>query len=90
MQVKVMVMSETADSYLGKRGQVNQQLLNCMDMSPAPQERLKQPIEYSLSDEEKTAHAGKLGDKFIILGIRELVPFGGRLRARGKIVEVCK
>jgi len=29
---------------------------------------------------------GKLQDKVIHLGIRELLPFGGRLRARGKIV----
>jgi hypothetical protein len=33
-------------------------------------------------------HAGKLQDKVINLGIRELLPFGGRLRARGKIVGV--
>jgi hypothetical protein len=47
---------------------------------------LAQPIEYALSEEEKPVHGGKLQDKLINLGIRELLPFGGRLRARGKIV----
>jgi hypothetical protein len=55
-----------------------------MDQSDG--ERLAQPVEYALSDEEKAVHAGKLQDKLINLGIRELLPFGGRLRARGKIV----
>jgi hypothetical protein len=85
MTVKVLVMSDRPDEYTGKKGLVKQQIITVMDVSDTG-ERLAQPIEYALSDEEKPGHAGKLQDKVINLGIRELIPFGGRLRARGKIV----
>ena len=41
---------------------------------------------YTLTDDEKAKYAGKLLDKHIVIGVRELVPFGGRLRARGAII----
>jgi hypothetical protein len=85
MTVKVLVMSDRSDEYTGKKGLVKQQIITVMDLSDTG-ERLAQPIEYALSDEEKPAHAGKLQDRVINLGIRELIPFGGRMRARGKIV----
>jgi hypothetical protein len=85
MTVKVLVMSDRSDEYTGKRGLVKQQIITVMDQSDTG-ERLGQPIEYALSDEEKPVHAGKLQDKVINLAIRELIPFGGRLRARGKII----
>lgn len=78
-------MSDRPDEYTGKKGLVKQQIVTVMDMSETG-ERLVQPIEYSMTDEEKAIHAGKLQDKVINLGIRELLPFGGRLRARGRIV----
>jgi hypothetical protein len=87
MVVRVLVMSDRPDEYTGKRGLVKQQIITVMDLSETG-ERLAQPIEYALSDEEKPVHAGKLQDKVINLGIRELLPFGGRLRARGKIVSL--
>ena len=87
MTVKALVMSDRADEYTGKRGVVKQQVITVMDKSETG-ERLGQPIEYALSDDEKAAHAGKLQDKHISLGIRELSVFGPKLRARGKIVEV--
>lgn len=87
MNVRVLVTADRPDSYTGKKGLVNQQIINCMDFCQEG-ERLVQPIEYALSEDEKPVHAGKLQDKFIVLGIRELLPFGGRLRARGKIVKV--
>ena len=85
MTVKVLVMSDRSDEYMGKKGMVKQQVLTVMDQSDTG-ERLAQPIEYAMSDEEKPVHAGKLQDRVINLGIRELIPFGGRMRARGKIV----
>ncbi len=85
MTTKALVMSDRSDEYTGKKGVVKQQIITVMDVSETG-ERLVQPIEYALSDEEKPVHAGKLQDKIINLGIRELIPFGGRLRARGKIV----
>ena len=87
MVVRVLVMSDRPDEYTGKRGLVKQQIITVMDQSETG-ERLAQPIEYALSDEEKPLHAGKLQDKVINLAIRELLPFGGRLRARGKIVSL--
>jgi len=84
MTIKALVMSDRSDEYTGKRGLVKQQIITVMDQSDG--ERLAQPIEYAMSDDEKNTHAGKLQDKLINLGIRELLPFGGRLRARGKIV----
>jgi len=85
MTVKVLVMSDRSDEYTGKKGLVKQQIITVMDQSDTG-ERLAQPIEYAMSDEEKPVHAGKLQDRVINLGIRELIPFGGRMRARGKIV----
>jgi hypothetical protein len=85
MTIKALVMSDRSDEYTGKKGLVKQQIITVMDLSETG-ERLAQPIEYAMSDEEKPGHAGKLQDKVINLGIRELIPFGGRLRARGKIV----
>src|SRR5579884_200186 len=84
MTIKALVMSDRSDEYTGKKGLGKQQIITVMDQSEG--ERLAQPIEYAMSDEEKSVHAGKLQDKLINLGIRELLPFGGRLRARGKIV----
>jgi hypothetical protein len=87
MTVKALVLSDRADEYTGKRGLVKQQIITVMDQSETG-ERLAQPIEYAMSDEEKGLHAGKLQDKVINLGIRELSIFGTKLRARGRIVGV--
>ena len=72
---------------MGKKGVVKQQVITVMDQSDTG-ERLGQPIEYAMSDEEKPLHAGKLQDKVINLGIRELMAFGNKMRARGRIVGV--
>jgi hypothetical protein len=88
MTIKALVQSERADEYTGKRGLVKQQIISVLDQSETG-ERLTQPIEYSLSDEEKATHAGKLQDKVINLGIRELTFFGNKLRARGRLVGLA-
>jgi hypothetical protein len=85
MTIKALVISDRSDEYTGKKGLVKQQIITVIDQSETG-ERLIQPIEYALSDEEKAVHAGKLQDKMINLGMRELIPFGGRLRSRGKLV----
>jgi hypothetical protein len=87
MTIKGLVLSDRPDSYTGKKGVVNQQILNVIDQEPGVN-RLAQPLEYALNDDEKLRYAGKLQDKTIQLGIREIVPFGGRLRVRGQIVSV--
>jgi hypothetical protein len=87
MTIRALVTSDRPDEYTGKKGLVKKQVITCMDMSEKG-DRLATPLEYSLSDEEKPLHAGKLQDKIIELGIREILPFGGRLRVRGRIVSV--
>jgi hypothetical protein len=87
MTITATVISERPDEYTGKKGLVKQHVCNVMDKEPG-QNRLVQPLEYTLSEDEKAKYAGKLQDKTIQLGIREIVPFGGRLRVRGSIVNV--
>lgn len=88
MTIKALVITEKPDSYTSKKGQqVNQQTLTVLDQEPGVN-RLSQPLEYALSEEEKAKWANKLQDKTIQLGIRELIAFGGRLRVRGAIVSV--
>jgi hypothetical protein len=87
MTLKALVLSDRPDEYTGKRGLVKQQVITVIDQEPGTN-RLTQPLEYSLSDEEKLKFAGKLQDKTLKLGVREIVPFGGRIRVRGQIIEV--
>jgi len=49
--------------------------------------RMTQVVEYPLTDEEKIKHAGKLRDKVVTVGIREMSVFGGRLRCRGELLD---
>ena len=86
MQLKVNVISDRADEYVGKKGLVKTQVITCQDVDPSGY-RLLMPFDYTLSENEKTKWAGKLQDKQIVIGVRELVPFGGRLRARGAIIN---
>ena len=87
MTIKALVLSDRPDEYTGKKGLVKQQVITVIDQE-AGVNRLTQPLECSLSEDEKLKYAGKLQDKIIRLGVREIVPFGGRLRVRGQIVEV--
>lgn len=85
MQLKVLVTSDRPDEYVGKRGLVKNQVITCQDVDPSGF-RLLVPFDYTMSEDEKVKYAGKLQDKYIVVGVRELTPFGGRLRARGAIV----
>jgi hypothetical protein len=85
VQLKVAVISDRPDEYIGKKGLVKSQIITCQDVDPSGY-RLLMAFDMTLSEDEKTKWAGKLLDKTIVVGIRELVPFGGRLRARGAIV----
>ena len=86
VQLKVTVTSERPDEYIGKKGLVKNQVITCQDVDPSGY-RLLMPFDYTLSEDEKAKYAGKLQDKTIVVGVRELMPFGGRLRARGAIVN---
>lgn len=85
MIVTVQVVSDRADEYFGKKGLVKQQVITCQDMDKSGY-RLLQSFDYTLTDVEKERFAGKLLDKIIQIGVRELTPFGGRFRARGSII----
>ncbi len=87
MQINVRVQVDRADEYVGKKGLVKNQVITCQDMDPSGV-RLVNTFDYTMTPEEKDKFAGKLLDKDVTLGIYELIPFGGRLRARGKIVNV--
>jgi hypothetical protein len=86
MQLRVSVVSDRPDEYIGKKGLVKQQVITCQDVDPSGY-RLLMPFDYSMNEDEKTKWAGKLQDKQIVIGVRELMPFGGRLRARGAIIS---
>lgn len=86
MKLTVNVISDRPDEYVGKKGLVKQQVITCQDVDPSGF-RLLMPFDYTLSEDEKAKYAGKLQDKQIVMGVRELVPFGGRLRARGAIIN---
>ena len=87
MQINVRVQVDRADEYVGKKGLVKNQVITCQDMDPSGL-RLVNTFDYTLNPDEKEKYAGKLLDRDVTLGIYELIPFGGRLRGRGKIVNV--
>ena len=87
MEMLASIMGDRAEEYTGKRGLVKQRILTVMDKSEKG-ERLLQPVEYAMSDEEKIAHPTTLQDKLGVFGFRELSAFGTKLRARGKLVSV--
>ena len=66
---------------------VTNQVITCQDVDPSGY-RLLMPFDYTMSEDEKPKYAGKLQDKQIVIGVREMTPFGGRIRARGAIIAV--
>jgi hypothetical protein len=86
MKLTVRITSDRPDEYIGKKGLVKNQVITCQDIDPSGY-RLLMPFDYTLSEDEKAKYAGKLMDKDIVIGVRELMPFGGRLRARGAIIS---
>lgn len=85
MKVRFQVINERTESFMGKRGKVENQMLSLLDLDePA----LLNTLDYPLSDEEKSKFSGKLVGKQIVLGITDAkTDFGGRLRLHGKILE---
>ena len=87
MQARVQIISERPESYMGKRGKVEQTVLACLDLDGAYP--FLNTFDYVLRDDELKQYAGKLVGKAILLAIVTLQPaFGGRLRATGKILSV--
>ena len=88
MTLKLNVIADRPNEYTGKKGLVKNQLLVLQDAEPGVN-RCQTQLEYEMSPDEKDKYAGKLQDKVIQLGVRELFPFGGRIRVRaGQILSV--
>jgi hypothetical protein len=87
MQVKAQVVNEREESFVGKRGKVEQHILSCLDLDT--NHPFLNTFDYLMSDEETKQHFGKLRGKTVNLGIINFEPaFGGRTRGRGKLVSV--
>jgi hypothetical protein len=81
------VISERTQSYVGKRGKVEETILACLDLDGT--HPFLNTFDYVLREEELGEYAGKLVGKAVHLGINAFQPaFGGRLRAAGKIISV--
>jgi hypothetical protein len=87
MIIKAMVLSEIPDEYTGKKGLVKSQVLNLLDAQQGVN-RLAQTMQYTLPEDEKLKYSGKLENKVIELGIRQISLFGAFVRVRGQIVSV--
>jgi hypothetical protein len=86
MIVKVQVVSERQDSYMGKRGKVEQTILACLDLTP--EGAMVNTFDYILTEEERARLQGTLQGKKLHLVLIDIGPvFGGRLRFRGSILE---
>ena len=79
-------ISERLDSFMGKRGQVNRQILSLLDLDDSP---FLNTLDYPLSEEEKTKYSGKLIGKRVSIAFTDAkTNFGGRLALAGRILEV--
>ena len=87
MRAITQVISERAESFTGKRGKVNQKVLALLDLDP--EHPFLNTFDYVLSEDEAEKFSGKVQGKKIELGIMNFEPaFGGRMRARGTVLEV--
>jgi len=88
MHIKIKVISDQPDSYQGKKGLVKTQMVVGQEVDGG-ENQLLQPVEYSMSEEEKPKFAGKLQGKTVTLAVRECSIFGIALRVRrGAILKV--
>jgi len=86
MRIIGQVISERTDSFNGKRGKVENQVISILDED---EDAMINTVDYPLSDEEKQKYSGKLVGKRVQLGVTDAkTDFGGRLRLRGKIREI--
>ena len=88
MKANAQVINERAESYVGKRGKVDQTILSLLDLDTV--HPFLNTFDYVMSEEEAKKHSGKIQGKRVELGVTNFEPaFGGRLRARGHIVTVA-
>ena len=86
MKLTGQVINERTDSFIGKRGKVENQVVSVLDQD---EHAMINTLDYALSEEEKSKHSGKLVGKRVQLAVTDAkTDFGGRLRLHGKILEV--
>ena len=86
MVFQCLVVAENANSYQGKKGFVTQQRLTLLDSEPSC--RFLNTFDYDMSDEEKNKFTGRIEGRTIKFGCMDMIPINGRLKARGRILEV--
>ena len=87
MQATAQVINERLDSYVGKRGKVEQHILACLDLDGT--HPFLNTFDYVLGEEEAKKHSGKIQGKKVQIGITAFEPaFGGRMRAKGQLLGV--
>jgi len=90
MRVKMQCLSEEPGGYNGANGPVKYQQLALLDISDPKESRMVNSIDFRILDEaDKEKYAGKVMDKTMIIDIKDIEIFNGRLKVKtGKIVEV--
>lgn len=79
-------ISERLNTFQGKRGPVNQQILSLLDLDEFA---FLNTLDYVLNEEEKTKYSGKLVGKRVSIAFTDAkTNFGGRLVLAGRILEV--
>ena len=79
-------ISERLDSFQGKRGVVNRQILSLLDLDDSP---FLNTVDYVFPEEEKIKYSGKLIGKRVSIAFTDAkTNFSGRLTLSGRILEV--
>lgn len=86
MMATMLVQSEATNSFVGKTGPRSVVRLSLFETKC--EVKYRQMLEYEMTPEEVTKWSGKLEGKMITIGISDLVAFGGRFGARGRILSV--
>ena len=86
MKALFQVINERTDSFVGKRGKVENQVVSLLDQD---EHAMINTLDYHLNEDEKFKLSGKLVGKRVQLAITDArTDFGGRLRLQGRILEV--
>lgn len=87
MILDVQVISERTNSFEGKRGKVDEQILACLDLTP--EHAFINTFDYALAPDEVSKHKGQLVGKHVRIAVNNLrSEFGGRFRFQGSILKV--
>lgn len=86
MVVNCRCIAENENSYVGKKGPVSLQRITLLDEDNAC--RFLNTFDYDLSVEEKAKFTSKIVGKAVVLGVNEMTFMNGRVKARGRIMEV--